>query len=198
MRFDPISAETNLYLTKADIAALATFASKDKTRPHLASICVDPSLGRVVATDGHRLVLARAAWKKTAPRFLVPAAELAKAAKLIDAKGEVAISATRGDDGSAVVRVTAGGTVASFAAPTEQFPPVDQILELRTKKSDNVADRIGLNAKYLNDILLVQRAAEIEGVWIEAWNDVAEPIWFEARNAGIDVTWIGCIMPMRL
>lgn len=196
MKFD--KQDATLHLTKADVAALATYASSDKTRAHIASVLVEPSRGRVVATDGHRLVAATAKEGGHAGEaYLVPAAELAKAAKLIDAKSDLVLAATRGDNGDAVVRIQAGTSTASFAAPdAKTFPPVDQILAMRAAERGVVADRIGLNAKYLNDILLAQKAAESNGVALEAWTDGAEPIWFEAR--GFDATWVGCIMPMRL
>lgn len=196
MKFD--KQDATLHLTKADVAALATYASSDKTRAHIASVLVEPSRGRVVATDGHRLVAATAKEGGHAGEaYLVPAAELAKAAKLIDAKSDLVLAATRGDNGDAVVRIQAGTSTASFAAPdAKTFPPVDQILAMRAAERGVVADRIGLDAKCLNDILLAQKAAETRGVWVDPWTDVAEPIWFEAR--GFDATWVGCIMPMRL
>lgn len=196
MRFD--KQDGTLYLTKADVAALATYASSDKTRAHIASVLVEPSRGRIVATDGHRLVVATTKdGGHAGAAYLVPAAELTKAAKLIDAKSDLVISATRGENGDTVVRIQAGTSTASFAAPdAKTFPPVDQILAMRAAERGVVADRIGLNAKYLHDILLVQKAAETSGIALEAWTDGAEPIWFEAR--GHDATWVGCIMPMRL
>jgi DNA polymerase III sliding clamp (beta) subunit (PCNA family) len=197
MKFD--KQDATLHLTKADVVALATYASSDKTRPQLSSVLVEPSRGRVVSTDGHRLIVATAKdGGHAGEAYLLPAAELAKAAKLVDAKSELVISATRGENGDAVVRIQAGTSTASFAAPdAKMFPPVDQILAMRAaERGNNVADRIGLNAKYLCDILLAQKAAESNGVALDAWGDESNPVWFEAR--GYDATWVGCIMPMRL
>ena len=190
--------DETLDLTKADVAALATYASSDKTRDVVASVLVEPSRGRIVATDGYRLIVATAKdGGHAGEAYLVPAAELVKAAKLVDAKSELVISATRGENGDAVVRVTAGTSTASFAAlDAKMFPPVDQILAMRAAERGVVADRIGLNAKYLNDVLLAQKAAETNGVALDAWTDGTEPIWFEAR--GFAAAWVGCIMPMRL
>jgi hypothetical protein len=191
-------ATETLRLTKRDVAALTTFASSDKTHPHLSSVLVEPLRGRVVSTDGHRLIVATAKdGGHAGEAYLVPAAELLTAAKLIDAKGELIISATRGENGDAVARIQAGTSTASFAAPdAKMFPPVDQILAMRTAERGVVADTIGINAEYLNDLLLVQKAAGTHGVKLDAWTNEQHPVWFEAL--GLDATWVGCIMPMRL
>jgi len=191
MRFDTIDG--TLYLTKADVAALTTFASNDTTRPHLSSVHVAPDLGRVSATDGHRLLVATASAKGNGRDYLVPAAELEEMVRLAK-KDELAVSTVTDEKGT-VVRISTGKITSSFAAPVGQFPPIEQILELRQKQGV-VADRIGMNARYFHDLLLVQKAAEAEGVTLEAWCDELDPLWFEAR--GHDATWVGCIMPMRL
>jgi hypothetical protein len=67
---------------------------------------------------------------------------------------------------------------------------------MRTAERGVVADTLGINADYLNDLLLVQKAAGTKGVKLDAWSDELNPVWFEAL--GLDATWVGCIMPMRL
>lgn len=195
MRFD--SQDGILYLSKRDVVALTTFASGDKTRPHLASVYVDPRAARCVATDGHRIVVATG---RTNPNgggaFLVPAVDLEEAAKIIKAKDELAVSAVRDDSGNAVVRIVAGKSTSSAAAQdVATYPMFDQILALR-QTTDSGADRLGINAVYLADLLAVQKAAEVDCVTLDAWTDELTPLWFEAR--GHDATWVGCIMPCRV
>lgn len=196
MHFD--KATETLRLTKRDVAALTTFASSDNSRPYLSSVLVEPSRGRVVSTDGHRLVVATAKdGGHAGESYLVARGEAVKAAKLVDAKSELVISATRGENGDAVVRIQAGTSTASFAAPdAKTFPAIDQILAMRTAERGVVADMLGINAEYLNDLLLVQKAAGTNGVKLDAWSDELNPVWFEALGFG--ATWVGCIMPMRL
>jgi hypothetical protein len=196
MHFD--KATKTLRLTKRDVAALTTFASTDNSRPQLSSVLVEPSRGRVVATDGHRIVVVTACEGGHAGEaYLVARDELLKAAKLIDAKGELVVSATRVLVDQTTVRIQAGTSVSTTTSEeAKAFPAIEQILAERTAERGVVADTLGINAVYFNDLLLVQKAAAVNGVKLDAWTGKFDPIWFEA--AGFEATWIGCIMPMHL
>jgi len=57
-------------LTRAELAALVGFASRDLGRPHVSSVLFDPARGVACATDGHRLLRASFGARPGAERFL--------------------------------------------------------------------------------------------------------------------------------
>lgn len=136
--------------SKAEIKALAEFASKDTTRAHLNAVLVDFAKGSAVSTDGHRLAKSNsAACFADAPPCLIPLDAWERAGRLcrkashgvlvkrdgdrvnltaID-PGSFRLDMFGGPDGpepEAMSRFALGSVEAR--CPDAQFPPYEQVI----------------------------------------------------------------------
>jgi len=113
-------------------------ASKDYTRPHLAHVELDIAHKRMVATDGHALVVVPVTVEEHDASGPISKDALVAARK--------AVKNTNGD-----AWIKANGALAVYGATLDRpeartFPPVDQVIPKDRKAT------ISLNAKLLKDI----------------------------------------------
>ncbi len=185
-------------LTKLECVALMAHACKDECRDHIFSVHFDPEQVSAVATDGHRLAVLRAeaqadspAWTKRTVRL--PAIQKARTL------------AKRGSDeivfdfiAGTVTVVDRGGTVV-VAIPLEysssEFPPYLTIMPKEiSAASAQVA--FALNAKYMADLELAQKAVGDRGVGIVCFapNKPLDPVLFKTSPGN----WTVLVMPFRV
>lgn len=157
-------------LTRAEVDALLSVALDDATRPGLHAIAFTDS-GRAVATDGHRLTLARAPERAgrdsdTAEVRVVPRPALEDAARAAGAGGWIVVQV--GPDGARLGTVTrrhaepTADTVAAVptvpvAYPDRPFPPYMQVLPALAAY-EGVRGPVAYNAGYLAVLEKISRA----------------------------------------
>jgi|GEM_PF-6481098 len=180
-------------LTKHDVAALAEFASTDKTRTTLTCIRFEPDAGTAVATDGHTLVAAKNGGTYAGEPFLAPAKALVEMAKLLK-KDDVLTIERKATEALAEVIITApNGATSRLACEDDHFPAWRQVMP---EASASATNKIAFNMKYIARLEAVQKAAETRGgTFIVPESDMA-PIAVTFK--GFDATWTAVIMPMRV
>lgn len=165
-------------------------ASHDECRPHLLHPQLDVENKRLMATDGHRLVILPVELDDGDVSGPV-SREAIKAAR----KGPLAKSKAGG-----VIAINANGSLAIEQGPTfprpdnESFPPVDKVVP--NGKNHTVV--VGLNARYLWEIAqaLGTVNVRIEIAPAEAGKPMLDPIVVTTngdRDAGV-----GVLMPVRV
>jgi DNA polymerase III subunit beta len=105
---------------KAVLGWVIRAAGTDATRPHLTTVLLDNEAA--VATDGHRLHLARLEGMNSGPT-VVPARAVATLVRILPDAGSVV--ATRAKD---LLRFSADELELAVRVVTEAFPPYEQIL----------------------------------------------------------------------
>lgn len=134
------------------LSACCAFASKDESRPHIACVAILPDR-RVVATDGHMLVVfydaASEAPPKTIRLQIAPLAKLlAKASRLKAVNVNPENSRATFDIGGVSVTADVGVTT------SQEYPPIDQVMTPHGGIAPFTA-----NASLLSRLLAVQDAA---------------------------------------
>jgi DNA polymerase III sliding clamp (beta) subunit (PCNA family) len=158
-------------------------ASKDYTRPMLAHVELDVEHKRMLATDGHRLVV-------------VPVTiEDHDASGPISKEALVASrKATKNTNGDAWIK--ANGSLAVYGATLDrpaarQFPPVEQVIPKDRKAT------ISFSAKYLKEI--ADALGSKDGVVTLGIDGDDEPIMvWEGKGKGSDGDPFAVLMPCRL
>lgn len=180
-------------MTIDDLKALVAHASKDTARPHVNSLCIDPSHRRAMATDGHRIAVVVDPEAKVGADLVDPMLLSVADAKVLIKQG--AASWTISTDGTARASTRAGANLtATFDPVKAQFPPVDAILKYAHPVATPAA-AVGFDVRYLADLKLVVDAADnvvdarAVTIFMPAEND--RPATFVAGD------WTVVIMPMK-
>jgi len=164
---EPMKYENGTFeATIAELRAVTSYASADFTRVNIASVCFDTGRGRVVATDGHRLIKIDAA-KSTEPRdnetkeaveHLVNAKKLQAALKGLGSK-RTKVRVTPGDKG---FTIESGDVQAALPKVDATFPPADQVIPTIASMPQPAAC-VGFNAFYLAALGVLGEIAESHG-----------------------------------
>ena len=159
-------------LSKQELRALCEFASPDPTRASMNQIYFEPSKGRIVATDGHCLVMVEnASGAKPQPEFVVPLETLESFCKLLR-QGQVLSANGATDKACRDVRlsvfqeqVPASARVQAVLNGSDpaEFPPYGHVIPL-LDGMEPAAGAMAFNARYLSRLALVQRATGTECV----------------------------------
>lgn len=206
MRIDTESTDPTWILTKAELTALLTFASKDETRVHLNAVCFAPGMGHAAATDGHRLALAECKPVPSDKQSLLSVADLERAKKAVSKRGEVRITpnctrATVAIHEPFSKNVDAVSPVPSstsdVALVNATFPPYAQII---TPDPETSANHVGVNTRYLADLdAIVQACGDgRNGGRLMIGPGELDPIKFRCEAPALATTWTAMVMPMRI
>lgn len=185
----------SVQITKPELVALLAFASKDTTRPHVWCVHFDIPNGVAAATDGHRLVRARAALpcKLDAKAFSVPRDRAEQIAKALVAKDVAEIR-----DGSAAIcrrhamtdaLLPPTQTITWNATTGQPFPPYDAVIPPFDRRRAGVP--VELNPKYIADATLIAAASGAKGIIIHPGDESHSPCVFAAG------LWMALVMPRR-
>jgi hypothetical protein len=195
-------------LSKAELVALVAHAGTDKTRPNQRLLVLDPKMGRIHATDGHRLALVitenpsllcpDAVSTLDAPRSLVPR-DVAE--RLSKTRGCASVRFAHGAGQAQVFdrhnTLIAEAAYADCAAELEEAktppPGIEPLLALDVPHTEPAALTFGINPSYLADLALVQWA--IPGTpsgTFRAPDDELSPLFWRFG------AWRVLIMPVRL
>ena len=201
-------------LTKADLAALLAFASKDATRLSLSSIYFEPAKGRCVATDGHTLVTVDAPGLAeniaTAPApFTLNRDDLEQAKRWLSKRDHVLYVACPADDGPAylwaVERTSrdSGYTYREHIVSERdctraagEYPPYEQVIPYRDYVGLSIS-AIGVSAKYLTRLGLIEKATGACGSVIRMPERSLDPI-VATVSAHDGTEWRAVFMPIRM
>lgn len=175
------------------LLAASRHASKDTTRPHLASVRLSWSLGAWVAmaTDGHTLIVASATESGAPFEGLYDARSIAKGAKL--AKGKHGYAMREADD-TLSFDDGIGSILRVEPHPASlQFPPVPQVIPTRIVAGSPSS----FSAKYLADHAATHAmlASDRTGETTLTLADALSPAMLVTQHAEFRV--LSVIMPMR-
>ena len=179
------------------LASSAFAASTDETRPHLASVLLESSGGRLrgVSAGGHRLAIARDAVDAPDARALVPSRAIAEIRRLSDVSESVDVAVV-GD----VIFVRADGTAIGAKLAQDAFVPYEKLIQtshardVRIRREDAMAatKRVALLAAdksagirvELSPGALILRGVNDRGEAIEELSaDYAGQAWATGANA---------------
>lgn len=137
----------------AHLRAALLFASRDTTKPHLACVRIEhaPDGARIIATDGHRMLVSACATIGAFEPFEVTLA-IGDASALVKALAATAkalpgATVTISVDARAVAVEWVGQRLA-FVAPDVTFPPWRQVLPEAPKRAD-ARVHVPISARYL-------------------------------------------------
>lgn len=203
------TTETSIILVKAEIKALLAHASTDITRAHLNGVRIQVQDGvlSLVATDGHRLVVARQAAELPDIGLTVPSTGLKSGLGMLRRKsdtlrieplddGDVLLEGFDPKEGASLGRIIVKATDLAF-------PPWQQVVPRHTGEGQDgegsVTQIVNLRPKYLADLVLIERALKDAGGPAEdmhvlpGFGDLDPTVFI----AGIDTEWTVVIMPRR-
>lgn len=133
-------------------------ASKDETRPHICHVEYDMEAKRLVATDGHRMVVIPCTPEDGEASGIITADAL-KAARKVDKKRHAARVHA---NGALVTGQASDGP--TFVRPSRDtaFPPWKQVMP-KWKHGTEGTLTIGVNARYIAD---AAKALGADNVWL--------------------------------
>ena len=186
------------------IRAVASAASADKTRSHIAQVRVMVSDGKIIAdaTDGHRLHRASAPWTNTdAPDVAlpepvgIPQASLAAVLKAVPAlkrgqkAGIATLTSTSLETETAAVRWT--------ATEIARFPDADRVIPQIKDDRTTHASSYGIHPPYLVDAMESCHVLDGPGAIVHTPESSVDPIRIDAKsNDGMEVVCV--VMPKRM
>lgn len=186
------------------VRAVASAASTDKTRPHIAQVRVMVRDGKIIAdaTDGHRLHRASAPWTNTdaadaaLPEPIgIPQASLAAVLKALPAlkrnqkPGLVTLTSTSLETETVAVRWT--------ATDVTRFPDADRVIPQIKDDQTQRAERFGIHPPYLAEAMEACNVLEGPGAIVHTPESSVDPIRIDAKsNDGMEVVCV--VMPKRM
>lgn len=220
-----ISPEGVVTLAKAEVSALAAYATTDTTRVALGGVWIEREFMRAFATDGHRAIMARRLgghWIGRAPAVLVPRATMIDAARMCRAHDAVRIFAGGrhgAEDGGgrtlgagAVIglqivdtrRRTAEGEClvrTSLHCPVQpddvKPPPIDHVMRVPVEGSEPGAPVFAVNVSYLAEVALLCKAATVPSVLVYPGSDAEAAVGFRATDETTATEWTAVVMPVK-
>lgn len=196
-------SETQLIITRDELAAFCAHASTDTTRAHLASVCIDLSRGRVASTDGHRLLL----WtdeKRGEREILLPAYGLRQVLAIKDQRVPRPLGAKRKGPpdkpsltfvfGEKETRVNVAGLSVLLPHVTADYPPVESVIP--KYKMGDPCSCVALNPASFADVERIAKVidARIPSVVVQPGPTVLDPILLRFSR---DPKWLVVLMPMH-
>ena len=188
--------EATVTATVAQLRAVLAFADDDPSRS-ISRVCLEPSHGRIIATDGHALVVVgRDVEAPDAPdtaRWLVFATDVIAALRGRKPGAAVTLHCTEDS-----VVAECDGTTAVIARDRAEYPPVRSVVP-SWAPAETPAGRWRIDTRYLAKIDVLARATCAHKEWplgveIRTPGDVLSPVRFDLP----DRKGMVVVMPMRL
>jgi len=207
-------------LSKDEIKLLLAVASTDSTRRHLNALVFQPDKRRVVATDGHRLVMVEA--KATPPtegtppeapleanamdtEFMLSRDDAALALKQMSVYKASQAFFSRNDKTIEVSVIVATQVYKNWRGEYSP-PPYEQVVP-KYEDERKIAPVVGFNALYLSDIALMGDCMESEKggkkskyrtnpVKVRFGADERDPVLITGETPTTSLTMV--LMPVRL
>lgn len=188
--------------TVAELRAVISHASDDQSRQHITCVCFDTEKSRIAATDGHRLIVLKAATREPSGspgQFLVNARKLQAALKGMGGKRtRVRVSCEPGR-----ISLESGNVQATLETTDANFPPIDQVIP--EPERQDPARAVKFNPVYLgavgviHDVFESQRkrqCGERIGVTIMLSRELEPALFLADFQEEGDATIV--VMPMRV
>lgn len=182
-----------IHVTKATLQAALAHASSDVTRYNINAVAFEKS-GRMIATDGHRLVVIDSGGEKPIdegagePPIALEAAGLTAAMRGLASK-DVGIL-TFEDDHATLTNGTNWNRIPVVAG---EYPNWRQVMP----KGKNSADSWGVNPKYLADTATAAKRLGVSPLRISCKGEHS-PVLMEGENTDTGLHFRGVVMPVRL